>query len=127
MVALREPNGPNTLRTRKARVRAHLRLVRIDPPERVREDALPDRMPFPDTGCELAPSCLHCPLPRCKHDEPGGARKLTMSARDREIVLLRTRYRAPIRMLAKTYGLSRRSVFRILAAGTAAARSASDV
>jgi hypothetical protein len=84
----------------------------------VREDALPDRMPFPDTGCELAPSCLHCPLPRCKHDEPGGARKLTMSARDREIVLLRTKYRAPIRMLAKTYGLSRRSVFRILAAAS---------
>jgi hypothetical protein len=124
MVALRQADQTNsTRRARRARVRAHLRLVRIDPPERVREDALPDRMAFPDTGCELAPSCLHCPLPRCKHDEPGGARRLATDARDREIVLLRTKYRAPVRMLAQAYGLSRRSVFRILAAAPAAANS----
>lgn len=115
MVAVRDLSRSDTRRARKARVRAHLRLVRLDPPERVREDALPDRMAFPDTGCELAPSCLRCPLPRCKHDAPGGARRLATDARDREIVLLRTRYRAPVHMLAQTYGLSRRSIFRILA------------
>jgi hypothetical protein len=23
-----------------------------------------------DTGCELHPACLSCPLPRCKYDDP---------------------------------------------------------
>jgi hypothetical protein len=25
---------------------------------------------FRDTGCELAPRCLECPLPMCKYDDP---------------------------------------------------------
>jgi hypothetical protein len=25
---------------------------------------------IPDTGCDASPSCLRCPLPRCKFDEP---------------------------------------------------------
>ena len=25
---------------------------------------------IPDTGCEVAPRCLECPLPLCKHDMP---------------------------------------------------------
>ena len=26
---------------------------------------------FEDTGCEVAPACLACPLPRCKYDMTG--------------------------------------------------------
>jgi len=26
-----------------------------------------------DDGCEYCPSCLQCPLPVCKHDDPVGA------------------------------------------------------
>ncbi len=26
----------------------------------------------PDRGCEVAPKCLECPLPQCKHDDPLG-------------------------------------------------------
>ncbi len=25
-----------------------------------------------DHGCEIAPKCLECPLPQCKHDDPLG-------------------------------------------------------
>lgn len=25
---------------------------------------------YKDVGCELSPSCLNCPLERCKYDEP---------------------------------------------------------
>ena len=33
---------------------------------------------FRDTGCELAPSCLSCWLPRCRYDlAPGELRSLT--------------------------------------------------
>lgn len=113
----------------RARVRAPRRLrvvggeerLRVvgDIPARVREDALPEHTEYRDTGCELSASCLQCPLARCKYDAPGGAPRLATEARDREIRLLRRRYRAPVHMLAQTYGLSRRSIFRVLAAEAA--------
>lgn len=80
----------------------------------VREDALPENLDYPDTGCNLAPRCLDCPLPRCRYDEPGGARRLLTETRDEEIVRRRATERLSINVLARRYGLSRRSVFRIL-------------
>ena len=29
----------------------------------------------PDRGCELSLSCLRCPLPVCKYDQPGQERQ----------------------------------------------------
>ena len=81
----------------------------------IRKDALPDTVDYRDTGCELAPSCLNCPLPRCQYeDEPAEVRAWLIAARDREIVLLRQRYHAPVSALARTYRLTRRTIFRIL-------------
>ena len=34
-------------------------------------ELLPERYPYRDEGCEVSPSCLKCPLPQCKYDEPG--------------------------------------------------------
>jgi hypothetical protein len=117
MVALRREDLPQ----KRAHVRAprpvRLHIVEAAIPALVRQDALPEHTEYRDTGCELSASCLCCPLARCKYDAPGGARRLTTEARDREIVLLRRKYQAPVRMLAQTYGLSRRSIFRILADG----------
>ena len=31
---------------------------------------LADEPYIPDAGCEVSPSCLNCPLSRCKHDDP---------------------------------------------------------
>ena len=31
---------------------------------------LDDEPYIPDAGCEVSPSCLNCPLSRCKHDDP---------------------------------------------------------
>jgi hypothetical protein len=87
-----------------------------NPPYRIcRDDALPEHMDYPDTGCDLNPSCLTCPLPRCKYDV-GGNRGVATRKRDREIVLLHRKYGAPSPLLARTYGISERSVFRILRA-----------
>jgi hypothetical protein len=83
---------------------------------RIRSDALPEHMAYRDGGCDLAPSCLRCPLERCRYDEPGGARGLLQGARDVE-VWRRRESGCAINTLAKEYGLSRRSVFRILARG----------
>ena len=119
MVALRHEDRPH--RTYR---RTPLRIVRLDdgddadvtpPLPLVRKDTLPEHTEYRDTGCGISPSCLRCPLSRCQYDEPGGTRRLVADARDREIALLRRRHRAPIMLLARTYGLSRRSIFRILA------------
>ncbi len=107
MVALRERREEWEQRERR------LRIVEGQPLTRVRRDMLPDYADYRDTGCEFSPSCLKCPLRRCKEDlEPPGP--ASVHARDREIALLRQRHRVPIDMLAGTYGLTRRSIFRIL-------------
>ena len=87
---------------------------------KVRTDALPEHLEYRDSGCDLAPSCLRCPLVRCRYDEPGGARRLLQEPRD-EAVLRRRDEGIAIDAVAQEFGLSRRSVFRILARGRAAA------
>ena len=85
---------------------------------KVRSDALPEHLDYRDQGCELAPSCLRCPLVRCRYDEPGGARKLLQGSRD-EAVWHRRGEGVGIDALAQEFSLSRQSVFRILARGRA--------
>ncbi len=106
MVALRERREEWERRERR------LRLVEGDALPRVRRDMLPDYADYRDTGCDIASSCLRCPMRRCQYDEPSP--DVAVHARDREIVMLRRRHRVPIDMLAGTYGLTRRSIFRIL-------------
>ena len=78
----------------------------------MRADAYPEGVKYPDTGCEVAPSCLSCPLEVCIHDSHGQAkvrlrdtRIVKMDGTDREIadtvgVSVRTVYRARKRVLA---------------------------
>jgi len=87
---------------------------------KVRMDALPEYIAYRDGGCDLSPSCLRCPLERCRYDEPGGARALLQTSRD-EAVRRRREGGLGIDAVAAQFGLSRRSVFRILARGRAAA------
>ena len=35
-----------------------------------RQDVEEEYFIYRDTGCELAPACLSCPLPQCKYDMP---------------------------------------------------------
>ncbi len=85
---------------------------------KVRSDALPEYLDYRDWGCDLAPSCLRCPLVRCRYDEPGGARRLLQGSRD-AAVWHRRGEGVGIDALAQEFSLSRRSVFRILARGRA--------
>ncbi len=84
------------------------------PTRRVREDALPENLDYADTGCDLWDRCLTCPLPRCRYDEPGGARQIFLRERDVEINRLYRRDRVNVDTLARRFGISRRSVFRSL-------------
>jgi hypothetical protein len=88
---------------------------------RARSDALPEHTRYVDTGCDVHPSCLTCPLVRCRYDEPGGARRLLSRGRDRSIVALR-RQGVGFEEIARRFGVSRRTVFRALARGRVSGR-----
>ena len=80
---------------------------------RVRSDALPEFTRYRDNGCDVHPSCLSCPLPRCRYEEPGGLRALLNKTRDEQIANQRASG-VPVAELATRFGVSRRTVFRVL-------------
>jgi hypothetical protein len=74
---------------------------------------LPENCQYRDEGCELAHSCLNCPLPKCVFDSQGGEVYLQRKKRDMEI--LRSSGRGfTLRELSATYHVSRRTVQRVL-------------
>ena len=81
---------------------------------RPRSDALPEHTHFMDAGCDLYPSCLECPLPKCRYEEPGGAAAMLRTGRDDRILHLAGEGRMSIDGLAEMFGLSRRTIFRVL-------------
>ena len=81
--------------------------------ERARSNSLPEQTRYRDDGCEVSASCLSCPLPRCRYDEPGGLRGLLHSYRARQMAELRMSG-VPVETIAERYRVSRRTVFRIL-------------
>ena len=49
-------------------------------------DGLPELMHFADTGCEVSSSCLTCPLPQCKYDDPAWYQAYKRAGRDSEML-----------------------------------------
>jgi hypothetical protein len=84
----------------------------LELPSRI--DALPEYTDYNDTGCDLYPSCLGCPLPRCRYEEPGGAAAMLRSGRDASILRLAAQDGVTVDRLAEMFGLSRRTIFRVL-------------
>ena len=111
MVAAERPWGPSTTQDVMATPDAEVK--------RARRDALPEHTRYVDSGCHVHSSCLTCPLVRCRYDEPGGLRGILSKERDAGILALRGQGR-PISLIAQRYGVSRRTVFRVLAAGRGA-------
>jgi hypothetical protein len=85
------------------------------PPERgTRSDALPEHLDYRDEGCDIFPSCLACPLPRCRYDVPGGVRTLLNRERDHQMRVLREDAGLSVDEIAERFDVSRRTVFRAL-------------
>jgi len=79
-------------------------------------DRLPEHYQYQDDGCEVSPSCLRCPLPKCKYDDPGWLKRRARRQRDERIFRLWHDDHVSIEELAQRFGLSPRSVFRVLQA-----------
>jgi hypothetical protein len=80
---------------------------------RVRADALPDGFDYPDLGCSFAPSCLTCPLPRCRYEWPYLVPVLRQDMRAPKAQALRSQG-ASIEEIQLAVGVSRRTVYRLL-------------
>lgn len=65
---------------------------------------------YRDSGCELAPSCIRCPLPQCKYDLPHGPEVL--KKRNREIYRLVADEGRRAEDVAVEYNISKRTVHR---------------
>ena len=85
----------------------------MNKPVLYQEDLPPEYCKYQDEGCDLAPSCLECPFPTCVYDLPRGKQRHHNQLRSERMVALRSQGRS-IREIARTLGVSRRTVQRSL-------------
>ena len=83
-------------------------------------DLLPEYVHYRDEGCDLAPSCLECPFPECKDDQPHGRDKLSKKSRNAEIVRLHLVKKKSFQQLADKFHLDRRTIITIVQASRSA-------
>jgi len=76
-------------------------------------DLLPEEFPYEDRGCDMAPSCLSCPFPKCLEEEPWGKQKFSKRRRDERMVELRGEGKS-VEEIAGMFGVSKRTVCRAL-------------
>lgn len=74
---------------------------------------LPEEVDWKDTGCDVSPSCLACPLHRCRYEMP--AKVAGMLARLPQILELQEQGLTQ-REIGERLGVSRRGVQRSLSA-----------
>ena len=84
----------------------------------VRSDTLPENTRYKDDGCDVSSTCLSCPLPLCKYDDPGWLQRESRRTRDDEIFRLREE-RVPVAEISQRFGISTRTVHRIVQRGGA--------
>ena len=77
-------------------------------------DLLPEFYPYRDAGCDMSPSCLECPLPQCKYDNPGWLQRERRTERDRQVVYAFRQDGMTAPQVAFRFDLSQRTIFRIL-------------
>lgn len=64
-------------------------------------------------GCDAWDTCLECPLPRCKYDDPGEYRSLLRRERDRRIAL-HSHQGVGVIELTRMFGVSARTIRQVL-------------
>ena len=77
-------------------------------------DRLPENTSYRDTGCDLYASCLACPLPQCRYDEPGWVQRSERNGRYERILQFREAHPMPVAQLAAQFGISTRTIHRIV-------------
>ena len=76
-------------------------------------DGLPEQMNYADSGCEVSSSCLNCPLPKCKYDDPTWYQTYRRQGRDLQVVAAYREARSVFQVAARL-NVSPRTVHRAL-------------
>ena len=69
---------------------------------------------YEDTGCEASDSCLDCPLPKCRYDDPVWYQRYRLLAKDFRIVHTIQEESLTVEEAAERFGITIRTVFRIM-------------
>ena len=77
-------------------------------------DAVPEFYHYEDTGCEVSPSCLNCPLPQCKYDDPDWFQRHRRFARDLRMWSTIQLEGLSAQEAADRFSVTVRTVFRII-------------
>ena len=69
---------------------------------------------YDDNGCEVSDSCLDCPLPRCRYDDPKWYQRNRRLARDFRIMRAMQKECLSIHETAERFSITPRTIFRIM-------------
>ena len=76
------------------------------------QDATPEFCHYEDTGCEVSPACLDCPLPQCKYDDLDWFHKHRSIARDWKVWETVESEGLTMEAAAERFSVTVRTVFR---------------
>ena len=76
-------------------------------------DQGPEYYHYEDTGCEVSPSCLSCPLPQCKYDDPVCFQRHRRLARDLNVWNTMQAESLTADEAAQRFSVTVRTIFRI--------------
>ena len=77
-------------------------------------EAFPEYYHYEDTGCEVSASCLECPLPQCKYDDPSWFQRHRRIARDLKVWSTIQSEELTVEEAADRFQVTVRTVFRIM-------------
>jgi hypothetical protein len=86
----------------------------LRPRGRAPADTLPELYIYEDTGCEVSASCLNCPLPQCKYDDPGWFHRYQQYSRDLNVLMAMERDGLTVEETAERFSVTVRTVFRAM-------------
>ena len=77
-------------------------------------DAVPEFVHYEDTGCEVSTSCLECPLPQCRYDDPVWYQQYKRLTRDFRVCSIIQSEGLTADQAAKRFSVTVRTIFRIM-------------
>ena len=79
-----------------------------------RGNEAPNSNYYKDEGCKISPSCLTCPLPQCKYDDPISFQRDRRLAKDFEMWNTIRSESLTTDEAAERFSVTKRTIFRII-------------
>ena len=73
-----------------------------------------DNINHQDSGCEVSPSCLSCPLPKCKYDDPVWYQQYQQAQVDLRVMETIRAEGLTVKQAAARFSVTSRTIFRIM-------------